>query len=210
MIQVLIADDHAIVRDGLRHILDETSDIRVAGEARSADEAVEKAGQEHFDVMLLDISMPERSGLDILEEVRHLSPTTQVLILTMHPEEQFAVKAIKAGAAGYLTKDSASDELIEAIRKVAEGRRYVSLSVGEQLALALTSDVRRPLHERLSEREYQVLCMIGRGNSIKDIAEELQLSAKTVRTYQGRILTKMGMHGNLEIVHYVVKNQLTD
>lgn len=210
MIQVLIADDHAIVRDGLRHILDETSDIRVAGEARSADEAVEKAGQEHFDVMLLDISMPERSGLDILEEVRDLSPNTQVLILTMHPEEQFAVKAIKGGAAGYLTKDSASEELIEAIRRVAEGRRYVSHSVGEQLALALTSDVRRPLHERLSEREYQVLCMIGGGSSIKDIAEELQLSAKTVRTYQSRILTKMGMRGNLEIVHYVVKNQLAD
>lgn len=208
MIRVLIADDHALVRDGLRHILAETGDICVTGEAKSGNEVIQKALNERFDVLLLDISMPGRSGLDVLEEVRSVSSGLQVLVLTMHPEEQFAVRAMSAGAAGYLTKDSASEELIQAIRRVAEGRRYVSQSVGEQLALALTSDAKKPLHERLSEREFQVLCRIGSGKSISEIAEDLQLSPKTVRTYQSRILMKMGLEKSHQIASYAEKYQL--
>jgi DNA-binding NarL/FixJ family response regulator len=210
MINILIADDHAIVRKGLKQILAETSDMVVTGEASNGYEVLEKVRNGHFDVLLLDISMPGRSGLDILKELKAERPKLPVLVLSMYPEEQYAIRVLKAGASGYLTKESAPDELVVAMRKVAQGKKYVSPSLAEKLAFDLEMDTTKPLHEMLSDREYQVLCMIASGKTVGEIAENLSLSAKTISTYRARILDKMNMKNNAELTHYAIQNKLVD
>jgi len=210
MIRVLIADDHPIVREGLKQIIAETSDMVVANEASNAQEVLDKVWESDYSVVLLDISMPGRSGLDILKQLKSERPELPVLILSVHPEEQYAVRVLRAGASGYLTKESAPDELIAAIRKVSLGRKYVSSSLAEKLAFDLEIEAEKPLHETLSDREYQVLCMIAQGKTVKEIAEELSLSVKTISTYRSRILEKMRMNNNAQLTHYAIKNRLVE
>ncbi len=208
MIRLLVADDHAIVRKGIAQIIAETADIVVAGEARTGPEVMEKANKNDYDLVLLDISMPGRDGLEILKELKHQWPTLAVLMLSMYPEEQYAIRALRSGAAGYLTKDSAPDELIAAIRKVSGGRKYVSASLAEKLAATLKNDSEKPLYEKLSDREYQIMSMIASGKTQTQIAEELSLSAKTISTYRTRLLKKMHMKNNAEITRYAIENKL--
>jgi len=210
MIKILIADDHPIVRKGLKEIIEVTPDMMVGDEASNGQEALEKVRKNDFDVVLLDISMPGRSGLDILKELKSEKPELSVLILSMHPEEQYAVRVLKAGASGYLTKESAPDELIAAIRKASIGRKYISSSLGEKLAFDLEIDAEKPLHETLSDREYEVMCMIASGKTISEIAKKLFLSVKTISTYRSRILEKMRMKSNAELTHYALKNRLVE
>ena len=210
MINILIADDHTIVRKGLKQILAETPDMVVADEASNGQEVLEKVRKSNFDVVLLDISMPGRSGLDILKELKSERPKLPVLVLSMYPEEQYAVRVLRAGAAGYLTKESAPDELVVATRKVAQGKKYVSPSLAEKLAFDLEMDSTRPPHEVLSDREYQVLCMIASGKTVGEIAENLALSTKTISTYRARILEKMNMKNNAELTHYAIQNKLVE
>jgi len=210
MINILIADDHTIVRKGLKQILAETQDMVVTGEASNGFEVMEKVKNNHYDVLLLDISMPGKSGLDILRELKTESPKLPVLVLSMYPEEQYAVRVLRAGASGYLTKESAPDELVVALRKVAQGKKYVSPSLAEKLAVDLEVDASKPVHEMLSDREYQVLCMIASGKTVGEIAEKLSLSAKTISTYRARILEKMNMKNNAELTHYAIQSKLVD
>ncbi len=210
MINILIADDHAIVRKGLKQILAETQDMVVAGEACNGFEVMEKVRNNHYDVLLLDISMPGKSGLDILKELKMENPKLPVLVLSMYPEEQYAVRVLRAGASGYLTKESAPEELVVAMRKVARGKKYVSPSLAEKLAVDLEVDASKPPHETLSDREYQVLCMIASGKTVGEIAEKLSLSAKTISTYRARILEKMNMKNSAELTHYAIQNKLVD
>ena len=210
MIKVLIADDHPIVRKGLKQILAETSDITVVNEASSGQEVLSKIWKNDYDVVLLDISMPGIGGLEALKQIKSQKPGLPVLILSIHSEDQYAVRAIKDGAAGYLTKESAPDELIAAIQKVSRGGRYITSSLAERLALAIEKNTERPLHELLSDREYQVMLMIASGKPVKQIAEELFLSVKTVSTYRSRTLEKMRMENNAQLTSYALKNRLLD
>jgi two-component system invasion response regulator UvrY len=210
MIKILIADDHAIVREGLKQILAETSDMIVADEAADGQEVLEKIRKNRYDVVVLDISMPGKCGLDILKQLSYEKLSIPVLVLSMHSEEQYAIRVLKAGASGYLTKESAPEELIKAIRKVSQGGKYITPTLAEKLALELQLNVENPPHKRLSDREYQVLCMIANGKAVKDIAAELCLSEKTISTYRSRILEKMKMKTNAELIHYAIKNKLID
>ena len=210
MIKIIIVDDHAVVRKGLKQIFDETMDIKVVDEANSGAELLEKAQTGKFDVVLLDISMPGRDGLDILKEFKLLRPNVPVLIFTMYPEEQYAVRVIKAGASGYINKENEPEILIQAIRKVALGRKYISPHLAELLASNLEVGGEAPVHETLSDREFQVMCLIASGKSVSEIANELSLSMNTISTYRLRILEKMGMKNNAEIIHYAIRNQLID
>jgi DNA-binding NarL/FixJ family response regulator len=210
MTRIIIADDHTIFREGLKRILAESPDIIVADEARNGAEALQKIMNNDFDLVLLDISMPGISGLDVLKQIKNEKPKLPVLILSVYPEEQYAIRVLRAGAAGYLTKESAIDELISAIRRIAQGRKYITSSLAERLATEVESDADKPLHETLSDREYQVLLLIGSGKAVKQIAEELYLSEKTVSTYRSRILEKMKMKTNAELTHYTIKHHLLD
>ncbi len=208
--KVLIADDHAVFRRGLKETLAEVFSKVTFGEAKTAQETVELVHRHDWDVVILDISMPGKSGLDILDDVKRLRPKLPILLLSMHPEEQFARRALKSGAAGYLTKESVTEELKEAVRKVVAGGRYVSATLAEKLAVDLREGADTPLHERLSDREFQVLRMIASGKTVKDIGEELSLSVKTVSTYRARILEKSGMKTNAELIRYALQTQLLD
>ncbi len=210
MIRILIADDHAIVRKGFAQIIAESSGMKVADEAGNGREALEKALKKDYDVVVLDISMPGRGGLEVLKELKKSKPGLPVLILSIHPEEQYAVRALKAGAAGYLTKESAPDELIQAIRKVTRGGKYVSASLAERLAVDLDAWTSRPRHEALSDREFQVMCLLGSGKPVKEVAGQLALSAKTISTYRSRILQKLNLDNNAQLTHYVLKNKLSE
>lgn len=210
MIRVLIADDHPIVREGLKQILSDTDDILVADEADSGSAVLSLTMRNTYDAVLLDISMPGRDGLEVLKELKQLKPKLPVLVLSMYPEEHYAVRVLRGGASGYMTKSSAPDELISAIRKVASGRKYISPTLAERLTYELDRDADKPLHEILSDREYQVMHMLATGKSVKEIAEELCLSVKTVSTYRSRILGKMNIKNNAEIVLYAVQNKLVD
>lgn len=208
MIRILVADDHAVVREGVKQILAEVKDMVVKDEAENGANTLEKVMQNDYDLVLLDISMPGRSGLEILEDIKNRRPRLPVLILSMHPEEQYAIRALRAGASGYLTKASAPQELIGAIRKVAGGGKYVTASLAEKLADELEIDTEKLPHERLSNREHQVMLMLAEGKSVSDIADELCLSVKTISTYRTRIMAKMGMKKNAELTLYAVRNKL--
>ena len=210
MIKILIADDHAVVREGLKQIIAEMSDMVISDEASTGHEVLAHVRDNEYDVVVLDISMPGGDGLNILKQIKRERPKLAVLVLSMHPEEQYAVRVLKAGAAGYLTKESAPDELISAIRRVSTGRKYVSSFLAEKLAFDLESDQEKTLHETLSDREYQVMCMIASGKRTKEIAEELCLSIKTISTYRSRILEKMRMKNNAELTHYAIKEGLVE
>jgi two-component system invasion response regulator UvrY len=209
-IEILIADDHPIVREGFKQVISETDDMIVADEASNGQEVLALVRKREYDLILLDISMPGRSGLEVLKELKSEYQKLPVLILSIYPEEQYAVRAFRAGASGYLTKASAPNELISAIRKIVHGGRYVSESLAEKLTYYLDEDVSKPLHDLLSDREYQVMLMLGSGKTVKEVAEILFLIVKTISTYRSHILEKMKMKNNAEITLYVVKNKLID
>jgi two-component system invasion response regulator UvrY len=210
MLKILIADDHAIVRQGLKQIVTETRDMIVAGEASNGQELLSKIKEGEYDVVVLDITMPVRNGMDVLRQLRSEKPRLPVLMLSIHPEEQYALRALRAGASGYLTKESAPDELVVAIRKVSSGGKYISTSLAEKLAFEIEVGREQALHETLSDREYQVLCLIASGKTVMEIAQELSLSEKTISTYRSRVLEKMNMKNNAELTYYAIKNQLVD
>lgn len=212
IIKVIVTDDHSLVREGLKKIVSQGSiDIRVVNETSTAAELLELLSRELPDIVILDITLPGRNGLDVLKEIKDLYPKLPVLILSMHPEDRFATRAIKAGAAGYLTKSGIADELIKAIRViVTQNKRYISPLVAEQLAQQMDMNSEKLLHEKLSDREYQVLCMIASGKKISKIAEELSLSVQTIHTYRSRIKEKMNMNSNVELTRYAIQNELID
>lgn len=210
MIKLLIADDHPIVREGLKQIIRNAPDIIISGEANDGIEVLSKIKKENYDVILLDISMPRKNGIEILNEIRKEKIKSRILILSIHPEEQYAMRALKAGAYGYLTKDSVPNELISAIRKVSMGEKYISLSLTEKLVDNLRVGLDKTPHEVLSNREYQVMLMLASGKSMQEIAKELFLSVKTVSTYKTRILKKMKMKNTFEIIYYAIKNKLIE
>jgi DNA-binding NarL/FixJ family response regulator len=207
---ILIADDHPVVRQGLRQMLASESDLNVVGEARNGHEVVEISRRVEWDVAVLDYNMPGRTGLELVKELKQRHPGRPILILSMYPEERYALRALKAGAAGYITKESASGELVNAIRKVAKGGRYVSAALGERLAHEFAGDSERPVHERLSDREYQIMWMIASGKTVGEVAAQLFLSPNTISTYRARILRKMNMKSNAELMHYAIAHHLVD
>ena len=207
-LKILLADDHSIVRSGLRGILADGLECVIFGEARNSQEALVLLSKEKWDVVVLDITMPGRSGLEVLKEIKKSRPKLPVLVLSMHPEDQFAVRLLKIGAAGYMTKESAPNELVGAVKKVIAGGRYVSPALAEKMASYLAIDVQTPPHERLSDREFLVLRLIASGKTPTAIAKELALSVKTISTYRMRILEKMSMSNNAELTHYAIQNQL--
>lgn len=209
-IRVLIADDHSIVRRGLKQILSDTDDLVVAGEAEDGVKALHMVRQGEWDVVLMDVSMPDRNGIDALKLIKKEFPKLPVLILSMHPEEHYAVRALKAGAAGYLNKQGAPEQLVHAIRQVAAGKKYVSAAVAEELANAIGEDTEKLPHEKLSDREYQTLCMIASGKTLTQIGQELNLSVKTVSVYRARLLEKMKLKNNAELTHYGLKHGLVE
>ena len=208
--KILIADDHTVFREGLKRIFAEAADIAEIGEASNAQQLLERVAEKRWDVVLLDISMPGKSGLEVLKEIKQMNPRLAVLVLSMHSERQFAVRVIRAGAAGYLTKGAAAKEVLHAIRKVYRDGKYISESVAEHLVMAVGQNTDRPLHESLSDREFEVLRMIGAGRTVSEIAEELSLSVKTVSTYRTHILEKMNLKNNAELMLYVITNGLLE
>jgi two-component system invasion response regulator UvrY len=210
MIRILIADDHPVVRAGLKQILADAPDIKITGEAADGHEVLARVREGDFDVILLDLTIPGITGIDVLKQVKSEKPALPVLILSVHPEDHYAVRVLRAGAAGYLTKASAPEQLVQAVRKVYQGGKYVSAALAEKLAEELEAGWAHLPHESLSDREYQVLCMIASGKTMTEIAEALALSVKTVSTYRARILEKMRMQTNAELTSYAVKNNLVD
>lgn len=208
MIRILIADDHEMFREGIKRICEDDPDIVVAGEASNGNEALDMVSGGEFDLLLLDIAMPGLSGLDTLKQLKTLKPKLRVLVLSMYPEDEYAIRAIKAGASGYLTKAKASHELIEAIKKVSAGGNYIDGSVAEKLLFDIKPGQSKPLHETLSDREYQIFSLIVIGKKVSEIAEELNLSVKTISTYKVRILNKMEMKSTAELVKYAVEHEL--
>jgi two-component system invasion response regulator UvrY len=208
MLRILLADDHAVVRQGVKQILAEAFTQAAFGEAQNTHELLELVACERWDIVVLDLAMPGGNGLEALKQIKHDHPQLPVLILSMFPEDQYAVRTIRAGAAGYLNKESAPEELVQAIRKVMQGGEYISPSVADELVLHARHEDDQPPHKRLSDREYQVLCLIASGKEIKEISTELALSAKTVSTYRTRLLEKMNMKTNAELTHYAIENKL--
>jgi two-component system invasion response regulator UvrY len=209
-LRILIVDDHPIVRQGLRQTLADTARIGEIAEAATPQEALDFIRQREWDAVILDIGLPGRGGLEVLKDIKGEVPRLPVLILSMHSEQQYAVRALRAGASGYLTKEAAPNDLIDAIRKIVAGRRYISPEIAERLATELTVDAARPLHASLSDREFDVLRSIASGQTVGEIADRLSLSVKTVSTYRARILEKMRLKNNAELMHYVLTNHLLD
>jgi DNA-binding NarL/FixJ family response regulator len=210
MIRVVLADDHTIVRAGLKEILADTGDIEVMGEATNGHEVMARVRELAFDILVLDMSMPGRSGIELIQQVKREKSGVRVLVLSMHSEEQYAVRALKAGASGYLTKDSAADELVAAIRRIAGGGAYVTPETAQRLALALDAAGRGPLHATLSDREMQVFQMVAAGKSVTAIAEALTLSVKTVSTHKTRIMQKLNLGNQTELIRYAMRHKLID
>ena len=210
MIRVLVADDHPLLRSGLKQVLAQEPDLAVLGEAENSEEVLQRIEEQPWDLVVLDIVMPGRGGLDVLREIRRRKPELPVLVLSVHSEEQFAVRAIKAGASGYLSKANALGEVVRAIRKVLSGNKYVSPTLAETLVNALGTEQERPAHNTLSDREFQVLCRIASGRTVSQIAAETSLSVKTVSTYRARILEKMHMSTNAELTRYAIQKSLVD
>ena len=210
MIKVVVVDDHAVVREGLKRIISENPGMAVTGEAGDGNEAIRVIQSEPCDVVLLDITMPDKSGLDVLKQLHAESPRLPVLVLSMHSEDQYAIRVLRAGAAGYLTKESAPAKLVQAIRKVVRGGKYVTSTLAEKLVVGLDSDPSKAPHQILSDREYQVLCLIASGKTVSQIAEELALSVKTISTYRVRMLEKLNMKNNAELTRYAINDGLVD
>jgi two-component system invasion response regulator UvrY len=210
VIRIALCDDHPLLREGLKRILLQQSDFRVAAEAGSGAELLSLLEGAHFDVIILDITLPDMNGLDTLKAINASGNNAAVLVLSMHPEEQYALRALKAGAAGYLQKESVPDELVKAIRRVSQGRKYVTATLAERLALDLEDRSARAPHELLSDREYQVLCLLASGKGVKDIASELSLSSPTVATYRSRVLTKLGLTTTVELIRYALSHKLVE
>ena len=210
MVRIVVCDDHTIVREGLKQILSGQPDFEVVAEAADGHEAMKRVRELEFDVLLLDMSMPGKSGVELIKQVKSEKPKLRILVLTMHEEHQYAVRAIRAGASGYLTKEGASSQLVTAIRKVASGGAYISAEVAEQLALNAMPDSQGPLHAALSDREFQVFRMIAEGKSVSEIAERLNLSVKTVSTHKANVLQKMNMTNQGELIRYALENNLVE
>jgi two-component system invasion response regulator UvrY len=210
MIRLLIVDDHAIVRHGLRQVVSESSDIEVAAEAGSSAEAIRLLRENSYDIVLLDISLPDKNGIETLKQIKRDKPQMPVIMLSMHAEDEFGVRALKAGASGYVNKQSAHDQLVAAIRQVATGRRYISPDLAEELAWSIGEGSEKRPHELLSDREFDTLRMLAGGKSLAEIAESLSISPKTVSVYRTRLLEKMKLKNNAEIAHYAVKNGLIE
>lgn len=210
MTKIFIADDHVLIREGLRKILREESDMTVVGEAQSGSEVIDRIANSNCDVLILDLALPDKPGLEVLKEVKVRFPHVRVLILSMFPENRFALRTLKAGADGYLTKESAADELVAALRQIANGKKYISEAVSQELLDAVQGGQGQALHDTLSDREFQILRMIGSGKTITEIASELNLSASTVNTHRTHILEKMKMHTNAELMRYVLENKLVE
>ena len=208
--KILIADDHPLVRQGLRQVLDAQSDLAVVAEAKDGDEAVSLAGRVAWDVAVIDYNMPGKAGVELVKELRRRYPDRPVLVLSMYPEDRYALRLLKAGAAGYLNKESAPDELVGALHKVAGGGHYVSAALGEKLALAMAGGADEPAYEKLSDREYQIMWLLASGKTVGDIARQLFLSANTVSTYRARILKKLNVRNNAELMRYAIRHQLID
>ncbi len=210
MVRIVLCDDHPLLREGLKRILTQQADFRVVDEAGSGSELLSRLETGRFDVIILDITLPDMNGIDVLKAIQASEHHAAVLVLSMHPEQQYALRALKAGAAGYLQKESVPDELVTAVRRIAQGRKYVTASLAERLALDLEDKSARPPHELLSDREYQVLCLLASGKGVKDIAHELQLSSPTVATYRARVLSKLGLSTTVELVRYALANKLVE
>ncbi len=210
MLRIVIADDHAVVRAGLRQILEETGELQVAGEAPDGASLIEMVRREDCDLVILDISMPGRGGVEILPRLKSEKPLLPVLILSTYPEEQYAVRLIKAGAAGYLSKESAPEMLVQAVRQIARGGRYISPAVAELLASRVAGGGGAAAHDQLSNREYEVMRLLGAGKTVTEVAEKLSLSVKTVSTYRARLLEKLGLQGNADLIRYVIENRLAE
>ncbi len=208
MIRVFIADDHYVVRKGLKHILSSEKDIVIAGEASTAQEIIQQYDSNGWDIMILDIAFPDKNGLDVLIELKSKKPDSKIIILSMHKEEEIAIRAFRTGANGYLNKDSIPEELVIAIRAVANGKKYIGSTLDTSVSNFVFSGNQITSHKELSEREFQVMCLIASGSAMKDIAQNLQISVKTVCTYRTRIMDKLNFKSNVELVHYALKNKL--
>lgn len=211
MVKVVIADDHPFIREGIKKVVDSKMDLKIVGEAENGDELLDILEKKTPDILVLDIMMPGKSGLELLKQINKLYPNIPVLILSIHSEERFAIRALRAGAYGYLTKTSISEELIKAIRKITrEKRKYITAEVAEQLVSQVDVNMDNPIHEDLSDREFQVLCMIAKGMKVMDIAKELSLSTQTIHTYRTRIKEKINVSSNVEMTRYAIENNLIE
>lgn len=210
MIKVLIADDHALIRKGLKQLLDDTDDMRMTGEAENGMQALRMVEEGGYDVVLLDISMPDKHGIEVLKQIKADHPQLPVLMLSMHAEEQYALRSMKSGASGYLNKQSAPGQLVTAIRQVASGKKYISTELAEQLADGLSEGYQELLHQTLSNREYQTLCLMASGKKLSEMADIMSLSPKTVSVYRSRLLEKMKLKNNAEAIHYAISNHLIE
>jgi two-component system, NarL family, invasion response regulator UvrY len=208
MLKVLIADDHPVVRQGVKQILTEELQLKQFDEARNAREVLEKVSRNKWDILILDINLPDMSGLEILRQLKKVHPDLPVLVLTVFDEDQIAIRVLKAGASGFVTKETMPNELIAAVKKIHSGGKYVSPSLAEKLVFNIYTEDEKPLHHKLSNREYQVICLIAAGKSVKQIAEELYLSIQTIRTYRTRILEKMELNTDAELIHYAIQHGL--
>lgn len=210
MIRIFITDDHSLIREGLKKIINDEKDISIIGEAGNAKDTMSFVLSKNIDILILDLNLPDKSGLDLLKELKSLKPELKILILSMHPEDRFAMRVLRAGASGYITKESVGEELVRAIRKVYNGGKYVSESLAEMLAFEIQGGGDKPIHEILSDREFQVLQMIASGKTLAEISETLSLAVTTISTYRARVLEKLNLHSNAELIHYAITNKLLD
>ncbi|MCX7194111.1 MAG: response regulator transcription factor [Proteobacteria bacterium] len=210
MINILVVDDHALIRKGLKQLLEDSPDMKIMGEAASGTQATTMLRAQHFDLMLLDINLPDKHGIEVLKQFKSEQPDLKIIVLSMYPEDQYGVRALKAGAMGYINKQSASDVLIKAIRHVISGKKYISETLAEQLLNNLIGESQELMHQKLSNREYQTLCLMASGKSLSDISQIMALSPKTVSVYRSRMLAKMGFTNNAEAIHYAITHQLVE
>jgi DNA-binding NarL/FixJ family response regulator len=210
MISILVVDDHALIRKGLKMLLEDNPDFQIQGEAETGLQAVSMMREQHFDMVLLDMSLPDRHGMDVLKQIKAESPDVKIIVLSMYPEDQYGVRALKAGAVGYINKQSAPEQLVNAIQQVISGKKFISTALAEQLLSNLIGDSQELLHQSLSNREYQTLCLMASGKSLTEISEIMMLSPKTVSVYRARMLEKMGFKNNAEAVHYAIAHNLVD
>src|SRR5450830_83719 len=210
MTKILVVDDHAVVRAGVHHFISDIPNMEIGGEASSAEEAIRMVRNQEWDIVLLDIAMPDKSGVEVLKQIKREKPKLPVLMLSMHPENRYAVQVLRSGASGYVQKEALATELVNAINTILRGHKYISYGVAELLTTDRDTDTQKPLHETLSEREYEIFYKLGQGEGVTKIADELCLSVKTVSTYRSRVLQKMNMANNADIIYYAIKNNLID